>query len=279
MRHRFSWLLILAAAISACKNDSGTTEPPPPPPPPPPPSVVLLRDIVVPSLPSPYYHFEYDAAGRITTLSFASSLFTYDVRYDSHGRIGEMRNITLATGTRLVYAYDDANRPVSVRYVDSNGVTFTLLIFSYEGQKLTGIERDRRVEGGFIIDKTVTLSYYADGNLRELTEHRPAIEGQQEETTTVDHFEQYDGGINVDGFSLIHEEFFDHKVLLPGVQLQKGNPARQTHTGDGVNYSVDFSYRYDERNRPLAKTGALTFSNGPDAGRIFQTSSVFSYFD
>ena len=275
MRHRISRLLILAAAIVACK-DSGTTAPTPPVPPP---SPVLLRDIVIPSLPSPYYHFEYDATGRVTSLSFASSLFTYDVRYDSRGRIGEMRNITLATGTRLVYAYDDSNRAVSVRYVDSNGVTFTLLIFSYEGQKLTGIERDRRVDGGFIIDKTVSLSYYADGNLRELTEHRPAIEGQQDETTTVDHFEQYDDKINVDGFSLILEEFFDHKVLLPGVQLQKGNPARQTHTGDGVNYSVDFSYTYDGRNRPLTKSGALTFSNGPDAGRIFQTSSVFSYFD
>jgi hypothetical protein len=78
---------------------------------------------------------------------------------------------------------------------------------------------------------------------------------------------------------LIHEEFFDHKVLLSGVQLQKGNPARQTHTGDGVNYSVSFSYTYDDRNRPLTKTGALTFLNGSDAGKTFQTSSTFSYFD
>lgn len=269
---------MLAAALAACSGDSDTTAPSPPPPPPPP-SAVLLKDIVVPSLPSPYYHFEYDTENRVSTLSFASSFFTYDVRYDTKGRLTEMRNITLATATRLVYAYDDVDRAVSVRYVDANGVTFTLLIFSYDGQKLTGIERDRRVDGGFIIDKTVTLSYYADGNLRELTEHRPAIEGQQDETTTVDRFEQYDDKTNVDGFSLIHEEFFDHKVLLPAVQLQKGNPARQTHTGDGVNYNVTFSYAYDDRNRPLTKTGALTFTNGTDAGKTFETKSVFSYFD
>ena len=275
MRYRYSTLLILAAAISACKDEPGPTAPTPPVPTP---SPVLLRDIVIPNLPSPYYHFEYDPAGRVSSLSFASEFFTYDVRYEND-RISEMRNITLATGTRLVYVYDDANRVSLVRYVDSNGATFTLLVFSYDGQKLTGIERDRRVEGGFIIDKTVSLSYYADGNLRDLTEHRPAIEGLQTETTTVDHFEQYDGKINVDGFSLIHDEFFDHKVLLPAVQLQKGNPARQTHTGDGTNYSVDFSYTYDERNRPLAKTGALTFLNGADAGKTFQTLSVFSYFD
>ena len=131
MRLRYSPLVMLAAAVLACSGESGTTAPPlPPPPPPPPPAAVLLRDIEIPRLPSPYYHFEYDAAGRITTLSFASSFFTYDVRYDSNGRISEMRNITLATGTSLVYAYDDAGRVVAVRYVDSNGVTFTLLVFS-----------------------------------------------------------------------------------------------------------------------------------------------------
>jgi hypothetical protein len=273
MRYRHSGLVILAAAALACSGDPGTTEPAPPPPPP-----VLLKEIVIPNLPSPYYHFEYDMAGRVSTLSFASQFFTYDVGYDSNGRISEMRNITVATGTRLDYVYDDAGRVGAVKYVDSNGATFTVLFFSYDGQKLTGIERDRRVEGGFIIDKTVSLSYYPDGNLRELTEHRPAIEGQQDASTTVDRFEQYDDRINVDGFSLIHDEFFDHKVLLPGAQLQKGNPARQTHSGDGVNYRVDFTYTYDDRRRPLTKSGELTFLNGPDAGRTFQTSEVLSYY-
>ena len=277
MRHRYSRLLILIATVLACNGESGTTAPPEPPPPPPP-APVLLRDIVIPRLPSPYYHFEYDTGGRVRTLSFASEFFTYEVLYEKD-RISEMRNITLATGTRLVYVYDDVGRVGAVKYIDSNGVIFTVLFFSYDGPRLTGIERDRRVDGGFLIDKTVALSYFADGNLRELTEHRPAIEGHQDETTTVDHFEQYDDKINVDGFSLIHDEFFDHKVLLPGVQLQKSNPARQTHTGDGTNYSVDFSYTYDGRNRPLTKTGALTFSNGPDAGKTFPTSSAFSYFD
>jgi hypothetical protein len=276
MCSRYPRLLLLAAAVLACNDDPAVTAPQPPDPPA---AAVLLRDVVIPNLPSPYYHFEYDSAGRVSTLSFASEFLTYDVRYDGNGRISEMRNITLATATRLVYDYDDAGRVGAVRYVDSNGVTFTLLSFSYQGQKLTGIERDRRVEGGFIVDKTVSLSYYPDGNLRELTEHRPAIQGQQDETTTVDRFEQYDDKINVDGFSLLHDEFFDHKVLLPGVRLQKGNPARQAHTGDGVNFSVAFSYTYDGRNRPLTKAGALTFSNGSDAGRTFQTSSVFSYFD
>jgi hypothetical protein len=272
MPHRYCALSILTATVVAC-SDSPV---PPATGPDRPPSPVLLRDIVIPNLPSPFYHFDYDSAGRITGASYASELFVYDVRYEND-RISEMRNTTLANSTTLAYAYDDRGRVGSVKYVDSNGQVFTVLFFEYEGQKLTGVERDRRVNGGFIIDKTVTLSYYADGNLQELREHRPAIDGQSE-TTVVDRFEQYDENINVDGFTLMHDEFFDHVVLLPRVQLQKGNPARQIHTGDGINFTVDYSYTYDDRNRPLAKSGDLTILNGPDAGKRFQTSSTFTYY-
>ena len=54
-----------------------------------PPVSTVPRDIVIPGLPSPYYHFERDASGRITRASFASGLATYDVVYDG-GRISEM---------------------------------------------------------------------------------------------------------------------------------------------------------------------------------------------
>ena len=124
----------------------------------------------------------------------------------------------------------------------------------------------------------MSLSYYPNGNLLEITEYRPAIDGLQTEATTVDRFEQYDDKINVDGFSLIHDDFFDHLVLLPGVQLQTGNPAKQTRTGDGTNFTVTYSYLYDDKNRPLTKTGDLTLLNGADAGRRIQTSTVFSYY-
>jgi YD repeat-containing protein len=266
-------VVLLLAALSACTGDDPTPATSPVPPAP----AVLLRDIVIPTLPSPYYHFEYDPSGHVVAASFASDLLRYAVLYDG-ARITEMRTIVLTTGTTLKYFYDDAGRVSSVRYVDPNGVVTTALFLSYDGQKLTSIERDRRVEGGFIIDKTTTLSYYADGNLRELTVHRPAIAGEQDETTTVDRFEQYDDKINVDGFSLIHDEFFDQLFLLPDVRLQKGNPARQTHTGDGVNFTVDYTYTYDDRNRPLTKSGIATLLNGSDAGRTFPTSSVFSYY-
>ena len=228
------------------------------------------------SLPSPYYHFEYDSTGRVTFASFASDFTRYDVLY-ANGRISEMRNNILVNHDRLVYVYDDSNRVALIREADSSGAVFTVLVFTYDGQRLIGLERDRKATGGFIIDKTMALSYYPDGNLRELAVHRPAIAGFQDEQRYADLYEQYDTGINVDGFSLLHDDFFDHLVLLP-VQLQKGNPRRVTRTGDGENFVSEYTYTYDAANRPLTRIGLVTITNGTNAGQQFQTSGGFSYY-
>lgn len=263
--------MIAVAGLSSCSGDVTVTAPPPP-------ASVLLKDIVIPHLPSPYYHFEYDGQGIVSSVSFASGLTTYDVTYAA-GRVSEMRNNTIANHDRLVYVYDDAGRVAAIRETDESGVVFTVLFFTYAGDKLIELERDRRVTGGFIIDKTMSFSYYPDGNLLELTEHRPSIDGVQSETTVKDRFEQYDHGINVDAFGLIHNDFFDHLVLLPAVQLQKSNPRRVTRTGDSDNYTVDYTYTYDARNRPLTTRGDLTFTTGSSAGQHFQVGSVFSYYE
>jgi hypothetical protein len=274
------WTQGLAAAVLAtvvaCGGDSAVTDPGSAPPPP---AKVLLKDVQVDRLPSPYYHFDYDAAGTITGVSFASGLTSYGVSYLG-SRIKELQNNSLGNRDRLVYAYDSDGRVVGVRYVNSSGATFTIVIFTYDGDKLTEVERSRAVPGGFIIDKTMTLSYWPDGNLRELAEHRPAIDGVQGESNGVVAFEQYDTGLNVDGFGLIHDDFFDHFVLLPGVQLQKNNPGRETRTGDGLTYVVDYTYAYDGAGRPVTKTGDLliTGGSGEDVGRRIQIGSSFTYY-
>src|SRR5690349_8530866 len=76
MRIRTAIITAIAAAALAC-SDSGVTNPPPPPP-----TGVFLKDVVIPNLPSPYYHFEYDAAGRVLGASFASGVRNYNLTYD-----------------------------------------------------------------------------------------------------------------------------------------------------------------------------------------------------
>ena len=61
-------ILLLGVAGLACVNEPGPIgpgSPPPPLPPPPPTAVVRLKDMEIPNLPSPYYRFEYDSAGKV----------------------------------------------------------------------------------------------------------------------------------------------------------------------------------------------------------------------
>ena len=266
-------VLLLTVGMGACSADTPST----PGVPAPVPAPVLLKDIEIDHLPSPYYHFDYDSAGRVKAASFASGLRMYDVTYEA-GRIKEMANNALGNRDRLEYTYDSAGRVTQVGYVDANDVVFTRVRLSYDGQKLTGMVRELLIDGAFVVDRTMSLSYQPDGNVQEITEHRPAIAGRQDETTTLDRYEQYDDGVNVDGFGLVHDDFFDHLVLLPGVQLQKGNPGRATRTGDGINFDVHYTYAYDEKHRPLTKLGELTITNGQNAGQTIETRSEFSYY-
>lgn len=240
------------------------------------PAAVRLKDVLVTSLPSPYYHFDYTPAGRIARVSFASDLLIYDVLYQGD-RISELRNSTFGNMDRLQYVYDAAGRVQTVDYLDPTGIVFTRVLLTYDGATLTRLDREVKVGPDFTIDKTMSFSYAADGNLQEIVVHRPALNGQPA-TTTVDRFEQYDDKVNVDGFGLIHDDFFDHVVLLPDVQLQKGNPAREFFTGVDVSYRFDYTYTYDEHKRPLTKGGTATILTGPDAGRVIPLSTVFSYY-
>jgi hypothetical protein len=274
-RKRLFTLAISALfAVTGCSGDAASTAPLPPIPPIP---SVGLKDIVASSLPSPYYHFEYDQTGRISTVSFASGLTNYDLKYVG-GRLSEMQNNIVVNHDRLTYAYDGANRVREVDYLDANGVVFTRVHFAYDGAKLATTERERRTATGFVVDKDVSFSYDADDNLFERTEHLLPIAGVQDDATFVDRYEQYDKGINVDGFDLLHDEFFDHLILLPGVQLQKGNPRKETRSGDGLNFTVTYAYFYDDKGRPVTKTGDGSILNGPNAGQRFQANSVFSYY-
>lgn len=263
-------LPLIAAAALSCGGDLAPTMPPPPPPV----ADVRLKEIVIPSLPSPFYRFEYDATGKITFASFASDLRRYDIHYDGN-RLREVEAIGLRP-ERLTYFYDDAGKVSTVTYTDGTGTVYVRIHLTYAGERLVMLERERRVEGGFQLDKRMSFVYAVDGNLAELTDQRLPFPGQTE-VTLVDRFEQYDAGINVDGFSLIHSEFFDHLVLLPGVRLQLGNPAAVTRSGSDLDYHIEYAYTYDGANRPRSKHGTGVILSGTSAGQRFETNATFSY--
>lgn len=268
---RVLMIALVVTGFIACKKEKEISYPVTAPAP-----KALLKEISIPHLPSPFYHFEYDADSNPIFASFASDLTRYDITYDA-GRIHEMRNNILVNKDRLQYFYDNDANVTSINYADSTGAVYTKVDFLYGNGKLIQLERVKRSGTDFVLDKRSTMSYYADGNLKDITYHYLPFNGQTEAFYTT-HFEQYDDKPNPDNFDLIHNEFFDHFFLLPGVQLQKNNPGKETRTGDGTNYTVDYTYTYNEKNFPLNKKGNLLITNGTDAGKRFETNSFYSYY-
>ena len=189
-----------------------------------------------------------------------------------------MKNNIAGLEERLQYVYDNTGRVTGVNYIDLAGAVSAKVSLSYDGQRLLKLERRRILGADFVLNKVMTLSYYADGNLKEIIDHRPKVDSVQEESTTSDWFDQYDNKINVDGFGLIHNEFFDQLVLLPGVQIQKNNPGKEIVNAQGNIYEVNYTYSYNDRNLPLSKTGDGIFTTGTNTGQRFQTNSFYSYY-
>ena len=275
MGRKFLLLVIIVTMLVSCKKEKEIIDLPSPP------TVlsqtVLIKDVVLSHLPSPFYHFEYNATGKVTFVSYASDFFRYDVIYDGD-RISEMRNNILVNKDRLQYFYDKENRVTAVNYTDATGLVYIKTNLTYDGSRLIKLERERKLAANFIIDKTITMTYYADGNLHDRTVHYPAMVGQPEVTFS-DRFEQYDGKINAQGFSLLHDdEFFDHFVFLPEVVLQKNNPGKQTRIGDGDNFTVDYTYTYNDSHAPITRSGDFVYTSGPTIGQRILLSSTYTYY-
>lgn len=274
--HTF-WIVAFILFLISCRKDHpgdhGT------PPPPAPVKKVLLKDITIPHLPSPYYHFEYNADSMPVKVDFASSFSIYDVVYNG-SKIKEMRNNIIVNHDTLRYLYDNSGKVGLIIFINDQNVTYRHINFLYDGDLVKEIDWDHK-EGnvGYLIDRTLKFTYHPDGNVKIITEHRPPISGSPEFTSTLE-FDQYDDKINVDDFSLIHDTFHDHLFLLQGFRLQKNNPLKEVFSaGPGQTaYKIDYTYTYKNDKTPLLKAGDLIYTDGSDSGKRFQISTAYSYY-
>ncbi len=264
-------LLILITLMISCHKEPSDQPTPPGA------TSLKLKDLNGRNLPSPFYHFEYDDSGKIKLAGYSSGLRNYSVNYnDSH--IESMENTADLSHTRLEYEYSNGDL-LAVRVKDKDGVTLRHCIFTFSSshqlQQMDWDVADDNV--GFYLEQTMTFSYYADGNVMEIVTHNYPV-GPQAEATYTDRFENYDDHANADGFALLHTT--PHElVLIPGLKFQVNNPRRNIHTGDGINFEINYSYTYDSKGRPTVKTGDVKFTNGTNAGQHFQSQSTFSYYD
>lgn len=274
MKKLVNILLGLCLLFGACsKKDSGTVTPPPAT------EQRLLKTIVYQSLPSPYYHFEYDLNRQVSKASFASGAFTYSLHYQG-SKLHEMKTVLAPTKIGVAYQHDNSGRISFVKISNEDGSqVFKRGFLTYDNQnRLTEIEWELNTSSGFALQRTLSFNYYADGNLSEKKDHRHFIDGRQQEAIYIDRFEAYDDKVNGDGFSLLHETS-EYLVLFPGVKLQHNNPGKLVRTGDGTNYEITYSYSYNSGKQPMQRTGNMLITNGPQAGQQFHLIADYSYYD
>jgi len=279
MRYRHPLLLLTFGFILfSCKKDQGPTTVPPVVPPNPPAKHVLLKDVISPNLPSPYYHFEYNSDSLASRVDFASGFSIYDVIYTGN-KIGEMRNNIIVNHDTLRYVYDSAGKLALIKFINESNIVYRLVFFTFDGELIKKIEWNIKVDNiGYYIDRRVNFTFYPDNNLMTMVDYRAAYNGSPEQTLTT-RFEGYDDKLNVDDFILLHDEFHDHLFLLQGFRLQKNNPAKETFSvNDSVLYTNDYTYNYNADNTPSNKQGDFLYRSGPDAGKKFVTNSAFSYY-
>ncbi|MBC7902299.1 MAG: hypothetical protein H7Y27_02715 [Gemmatimonadaceae bacterium] len=265
-----AYLLCLIAIMFSCKKDTNTG----PPLPVNGRKTQRLKDIVVPSLPSPYYHFEYSDSGYITRLGFADAFFDYTVHYENK-RVSRLININ--NDQELFYQYEDGR--VSVihqRDVLSGVKSMRYSCRYYPNGLLKEILWSKFFAGrsDSVGVRKVILIYNADGNLAEFDDFRvnPATEELLWSQTT--EILEYDKQINVDDFSLLKDTFED-VLLLPQVRLFKNNPLRLKTSSQQNDFL--YVYRYDFVNKlPVRKHLVMTQTRG-GAGEMRSTTE-FSYY-
>jgi len=277
-RNQTFWIVTFTLLLISCKKDyPGDHHTPPPAPDPV--RKVLLKDITIPHLPSPYYHFEYNSDSLPVKASFGSGYTNYDILY-SGNIISEMRNNIIVNHDTLRYIYDNSGKIALIKFINQSNVVYRHAFFTYSGNQVTEIEWDHK-EGnaGFLIDRTMKFTYYADGNVKVITEHRPAVSGSPEYNSTLE-LSQYDDKVNVDDFSLIHDGIHDHLFLLQDFRLQRNNHRKEVFSAGPGNtaYIVDYTYTYKSDGTPLSKSGSLLFTAGADSGKRFGVSTAYSYY-
>ena len=269
-------LVTITLVLFSCRKEQNPVQDTPPPPEPV--KKVLLKDITIPHLPSPFYHFEYNSDSSVKKVDFASGFSIYDVLYKGD-TISEMRNNILVNQDTLRYVYDNTGKLGLIKFINNANVVYRLVNFFYDGKQVREVEWDQKVDGGYLIDRTLTFSYYPDGNVKTINEHRPGFDGSQEiNDTTL--FEHYDDKINVDDFSLLHDPFHDNLFLLQGFRLQKNNPGKETFLGGAgqISFTIDYTYTYNTDSTPSTKTGDFLYTAGPDSGKRSQVNAAYSYY-
>lgn len=167
---------------------------------------VLLKDVTASSLPSPYFHFEYDSRKYVTKISFADNLDVYSLQYQNK-RLAKMINIH--NNNQVVYTYSDKKVSLITELSGITGAVTWKYYFDYNSSNQLVQVRWFRFENNgndSVPYRKAILAYYADGNLANIDNFRESTNGVLTWSSKIQYID-YDTSTNVDDFSLFKDFF------------------------------------------------------------------------
>lgn len=237
---------------------------------------IMLKDIEAERLPSPYYHFEYDALHFVKRVSFASDYFVYDVSYENM-RVSKLINII--NKDSLVYEYSDGQVSDIEEFSGRTGKLVYNYHLSYNsGKQLAQVLWYHYPDvGESFLYKRAALAYHPDGNLASIDWYYTLSPGPLSWSSRSE-FSEYDNKTNTTDLVLLKENwFFDSYLFLPQVTLQKNNPMKEHITSATNEYFISNSYDY-QNGLPTTKYSLVNQTKGENPAPPTQVATHFSYY-
>jgi hypothetical protein len=265
----FFVLMSFLVTLTCCKKKDRLTEPA---------SIddrrtVLLKDMDVEHLPSPYFHFEYDALHYVNKISFASEFFVYSVEYE-HNRVKTIHS--QPNGNTLVYVYNNGQVSDINEFSGRTGTIAFTYHFTYDANhQLVQAFWYKYLDSGEASPfKRADLAYLADGNLASLDLYYAITPGQLS-WSSKEEFSDYDSNTNVEDITLL-KDFFDAYLFLPQVKLQRNNPMKEHIISDVNEYEISNAFDY-QNGLPITKTSLVNQTKGGNGQGPIQGVTHFSY--
>jgi hypothetical protein len=239
-------------------------------------AAVKLKEIIVSSLPSPYYHFTYNNEGYVMTINYASDLFQYTLQYQNN-RVKSMVNAV--NQDSLVYRYTNKKITAIDTYsgMSDERIAHHDLAYDLKGHliKLWWYVIPHP-NGDSLLERVVEIQYNAAGNIDRYNNH--FMDENGELSITVHYaFEDYDDNINVEDFGLL-KSFFEDLIYLPSVKLQKNNPRKLRISSSENEFEITYNFTYNDKKLPVEKQTTTKQIRGSNAGRVTTSTTTYSYY-
>jgi hypothetical protein len=237
---------------------------------------ILVKEVEVSALPSPFFHFEYDAQNFVTAIHFANDIKTYHPIYQNKRviRVNKINTSGFNDGYML-YTYNNQN-VIAIDEYNKHSQKFLKHELSYNNaRQLTQIIWKNYTSTSENLYKKIDFDYWEDGNLKNASTY--LNNGTELEFMYKDSYSQYDNKECVDDFYL-YKQFMESVIFLPQVKLQKNNAHRLETTTPAYTNRVDWQFDFSG-NLPIKKTGSMYQIAGPNVGNTPATFyTTFSYY-